>query len=112
MCGGYCPGVLQPAAGDIFPASVGFEAYIQPNTGHVLTLNVSFLHRTANFGDSHRYQSLMPLVATKSSPISLERTVFEGFIQKPIPLSARACIGYSAFTISFAYLIFALILPH
>jgi hypothetical protein len=42
MCGGYCPGVLLPAAADIFPASIGFEAYIQPNTGHVLNLNVTF----------------------------------------------------------------------
>ncbi|KAH7336531.1 Alpha/Beta hydrolase protein [Rhexocercosporidium sp. MPI-PUGE-AT-0058] len=36
MCGGYCPGIVEPAARSFFPASVGYESYIQPNTGHIL----------------------------------------------------------------------------
>ncbi|KAL2068697.1 hypothetical protein VTL71DRAFT_15035 [Oculimacula yallundae] len=36
MCGGYCPGIVEPAAHSFFPTSVGYESYIQPATGHIL----------------------------------------------------------------------------
>ncbi|KAG4425952.1 hypothetical protein IFR04_000896 [Cadophora malorum] len=36
FCGGYCPGSLEPAARSFLPASIGYESYIQPNTGHIL----------------------------------------------------------------------------
>ncbi|KAG4439338.1 hypothetical protein IFR05_005150 [Cadophora sp. M221] len=36
MCGCYCPGIVEPAARSFFPASVKYESYIQPNTGHIL----------------------------------------------------------------------------
>ncbi|KAK0109580.1 hypothetical protein ONS95_002265 [Cadophora gregata] len=42
MCGGYCPGVVEPAARSFFPASVGYQSYIQPNTGHILNTAVIF----------------------------------------------------------------------
>ncbi|PVH78248.1 hypothetical protein DL98DRAFT_494589 [Cadophora sp. DSE1049] len=38
FCGGYCPGILEPAARSFFPASIGYESYIQPNTGHILNI--------------------------------------------------------------------------
>ncbi|KAH8773346.1 Alpha/Beta hydrolase protein [Hyaloscypha sp. PMI_1271] len=37
ICQGDCNGVYANAVAPLFPKSVGFEAYIQPNTGHVLT---------------------------------------------------------------------------
>jgi hypothetical protein len=46
----------------------------------------------------------MPLVATKPSPISLQRTVFEGFIQKAYRLAAKDLHWHSTPTLAFAYL--------
>ncbi|KAE9366180.1 alpha/beta-hydrolase [Stipitochalara longipes BDJ] len=37
MCQGDCNGVYTNAVAPLFSKSVGFETYIQPNTGHILT---------------------------------------------------------------------------
>ncbi|KFY47811.1 hypothetical protein V496_10433 [Pseudogymnoascus sp. VKM F-4515 (FW-2607)] len=46
-CGGYCPGVLEPAARGVFRNSKSFLAYTQPGTGHGLNF-----HRNATGGYS------------------------------------------------------------
>lgn len=40
MCGGYCPGVFGPDVAAMFPNSVAFESYIQPDTAHMLNSGV------------------------------------------------------------------------
>ena len=41
FCNGYCPGILEPAAKKIFPASKSLEVYVQPDSGHGINFSVS-----------------------------------------------------------------------
>ncbi|KAG4034826.1 hypothetical protein MFRU_002g01760 [Monilinia fructicola] len=55
QCGGYCPGIAEPAARQAFPHSRGFESHVQRGAAHMLNLAynatggyqiiVDFLHK-------------------------------------------------------------------
>jgi hypothetical protein len=82
ICQGDCNGVYANAVAPLFPKSVGFEAYIQPNTGHILTTAVSQGHLV--FLNALIVSSTMLREVIGSSPITSRRMACDLLLPRPI----------------------------
>jgi hypothetical protein len=81
ICQGDCNGVYANAVAPLFPKSVGFEAYIQPNTGHILTTAVSQGHLI--FLNVLTVSSTMLREVIRSSPTTSRRMACDLLLSRP-----------------------------